>query len=290
MDIYSTNLELPLLNRGKVRDTYDLGDRLLMIATDRLSAFDVVFDQPIPKKGEILNKLSVFWFEKTRHIIENHLISSSIPKNLPEYLNGRSMLVKKAKPLPIECVVRGYISGGGFKEYQKTGGICGINLPKNLKNGDKLEKPIFTPSTKASHGHDINISENEAIKLIGEKNFEYIKNKSIELYNFGSEFAKKSGLILADTKFEFGIIDGKIILIDEAMTPDSSRYWIIESYKKGFLESLDKQYLRDYLEKTNWNKMPPAPKLPNEIINKTSERYISAYEKITKNKINQDIL
>ena len=284
--IRETKLELPLLRKGKVRDSYVINNHLLMIATDRLSAFDVVFNEPIPCKGEVLTKLSIFWFKQTSDIIQNHFLTNAIPANLPRYLDGRSMIVEKAEPLPLECVVRGYITGSAWKEYQKSGTVCGIKLPEGLKNGSELPKPIFTPSTKAEKGHDENITEGQAKEIVGESDYNTIKQKSIELYHFGKLHADKCGLILADTKFEFGYYtepNGKkmIILIDEALTPDSSRYWLKESYQKGVLESLDKQFVRDYLEKTNWNKNPPPPALPEDVIKKTSERYLQAYKMLT---------
>ncbi len=284
--ITKTSLELPLFSRGKVRDTYTLDNRLLMISTDRLSAFDVVFKEGIPHKGEILNSLSIFWFLKTRDIIKNHFITDAIPANLPVYLHKRSMIVLKAEPIPLECVVRGYITGSALKEYQKSARVCGIDLPKGLKNGDPFPKPLFTPSTKAKTGHDENITENKAIELVGEETYKTIKQKSVELYEFAKKHAERSGLVLADTKFEFGHYTANgdkkmIILIDEALTPDSSRYWLKEKYDKGVLESLDKQFVRDYLEKTNWNKSPPAPSLPLEVIDHTTKRYLQAYTMLT---------
>ncbi len=290
--IRETALDLPLLRKGKVRDTYELGNNLLMIATDRLSAFDVVFNEGIPRKGEVLAKLSAFWFERTTSIIGNHFISNELPrgKNLPAYLNGRSMVVERATPLPLECVVRGYITGSAWKEYQQKGTVCGIILPKGLKNGSELPTVIFTPSTKAETGHDENITEAQARKLVGDEAYEILYKKSIELYNFGKNYALKCGLVLADTKFEFGYHTGKdgkkrIILIDEALTPDSSRYWLKEQYDKGVLESLDKQFVRDYLERTNWNKSPPPPALPKDVVEKTSERYLQAYKMLTGNEL-----
>jgi phosphoribosylaminoimidazole-succinocarboxamide synthase len=283
------DLHLPLVRRGKVRDSFLLDDSILMVATDRLSAFDVVFSQGIPHKGAVLTQLSKFWFDKTSHIIPNHIISMEIPKHLPQNLRGRSMVVKKAIPLRLECVVRGYITGGGFNEYKKSGSISGISLPSGLKNGDKLSEPIFTPTTKADQGHDQGVTPGQAINLVGDRTFEFIKKKSIELYQFAHDYALKRGLVLADTKFEFGYLrEGnheRIILIDEALTPDSSRYWIKEKYDQGTLESLDKQFVRDYLESIKWNKLPPAPILPKEVIDKTTQRYLSAYEILTGLKI-----
>jgi len=283
--ITSTKLDLPLLRKGKVRDTYTIGDHFLMVATDRLSAFDVVFGEGIPMKGVVLNKLSIFWFHKTKEIIDNHFVTDAIPANLPRYLDGRSMIIEKAEPLKLECVVRGFITGSAWKEYQKDGSVCGIKLPPGLKNGSELPEPIFTPSTKAEKGHDENIDEAAAKKIVGEEDFDFVKRKSMELYSLGKAHARRSGLVLADTKFEFGYEtrEGRrrIILIDEALTPDSSRYWLKEKYDQGILESLDKQYVRNYLEQLGWTKIPPAPKLPEEIVKRTSERYLQAYKMLT---------
>jgi phosphoribosylaminoimidazole-succinocarboxamide synthase len=281
--ITKTELKLHLVRKGKVRDTYELDkDTLLMVATDRLSAFDVVFHEGIPKKGEVLCMLSAFWFNKTKHIIPNHMISLDVPDDLPAYLKGRSMVVRKCKPLALECVVRGHITGSAWKEYQKHGIVCGIKLPAGLKDGNELPNPIFTPSTKAVKGHDENITEAQARKIVGDKAFEIVRQKSIELYDFGKSYAREHGLVLADTKFEFGIdAVGEIILIDEALTPDSSRYWLEEKYDVGMLESLDKQYVRNYLETTGWNKSPPPPPLPKEVIAKTTERYLMAYKMLS---------
>jgi phosphoribosylaminoimidazole-succinocarboxamide synthase len=284
--ITSTDLDLKLFSKGKVREVYEMDGNLLMIATDRLSAFDVVFNEGIPFKGAVLNGLSAFWFSRTKSITKNHLVSTKVPNGLPGYLNGRSMLVVKSKPLPIECIVRGYITGSALKEYDKTGKVCGIELPKGMKNGDAFPEPIFTPSTKAEIGqHDENITQAKAAEIIGKDAFEEIKEKAIKLYNHGNEHARKCGLVLADTKFEFGYLgegnDREIILIDEAMTPDSSRYWLKEKYDSGVLESLDKQYVRDYLEKMKWNKSPPPPALPKEVVENTSKRYLEAYRKLT---------
>ncbi|NYZ77261.1 phosphoribosylaminoimidazolesuccinocarboxamide synthase [Candidatus Micrarchaeota archaeon] len=280
--VTETSLPLPLVKKGKVRDTYRLGDNLLMVSTDRLSAFDVVFNEGIPHKGSVLNMLSAFWFKKTEKIIDNHFISTNIPQNLPAYLRGRSMIVKNATPLRIECVVRGYLTGSALKEYQKTGSVCGIALESGLHDGSRLKEPIFTPSTKAETGHDENISFEKAAGIVGGDAAESVKKKAVELYKFGRDYALGKGLVLADTKFEFGYgSDGKIILIDEAMTPDSSRYWLKEEYDKGRLLSLDKQFARDYLEKTNWNKQPPPPPLPHDVVQKTSERYLRTYRMLT---------
>ena len=271
---------LTLFRRGKVRDVYDLGDVLLIVATDRISAFDVVMDTPITGKGAILTALSSFWFDKTTHIIKNHIISTNpveYPKECLPYidqLQGRSMLVIKTKPLPIECVVRGYLAGSGWKEYQSTSTICGITLPPGLSESQQLPSPIFTPATKAEEGHDENITLVEAIHLCGEFAL-HAKDISMKLYDFAYQYAAKRGIILADTKFEFGIdSQGELILIDEALTPDSSRYWLQESYHIGKTqENLDKQVLRDYLETLDWNKQYPSPPLPNEIVQAIIAKY-----------------
>jgi phosphoribosylaminoimidazole-succinocarboxamide synthase len=279
--ITETNLELELLKKGKVRDTYVLDDKLLMVASDRLSAFDVVFNEGIPQKGKVLTQLSKFWFGKTRDLIDNHFITDDIPEALPRFLLGRSMVVQRCEPLPLECVVRGYITGSAWKDYQKTGSVCGIKLPEGLKNGSEFPEPIFTPSTKAQTGHDENITEEKAKEIVGEGVYNTLKQKSIELYKFAKKHAWDSGLVLADTKFEFGKRGNDIILIDEALTPDSSRYWLKDKYGQGVLESLDKQFVRNYLEETNWDKSPPPPALPEEIIMKTTERYLLAYKMLT---------
>ena len=283
MDIVTdTSLSLPPVKKGKVRDTYMLDDDLLIVSTDRLSAFDVVFKEGIPNKGRVLNTMSSFWFSKTGNIIENHLITTDLPANLPDYLRGRSMITKKAVPVTLECVVRGHLTGSGWKEYQKTGSVCGIELDEGLQDGNRLGKPIFTPSTKAETGHDENITEEKAIEIVGKETFDFIKKKSIEIYEFGRDYAFDRGLVLADTKLEFGYAEeGKIILIDEILTPDSSRYWLKEEYDKGKLVSLDKQFVRDYLEQTNWNKEPPPPTLPSDVVQKTSETYLRAYKMLT---------
>jgi phosphoribosylaminoimidazole-succinocarboxamide synthase len=279
---------IPLFRRGKVRDVYDLGDALLIVATDRISAFDVIMEDPIPGKGKLLTELSKFWFDKTRHIINNHIIStdpSEYPSILSPYhalLEGRSMLVKKTKPLPIECVVRGYLAGSGWKEYQHSGTICGIVLPSGLQQSQQLLEPIFTPATKAEEGHDENISLEQAIELCGKRALE-AKEISLKLYGFAHEFARTRGIILADTKFEFGVDnDGCLILIDEALTPDSSRYWLEEAYTLGGQqENFDKQVLRDYLETLDWNKQEPSPRLPLHIIESIKAKYQQAISILT---------
>lgn len=288
--VYETHL--PLLNRvaqGKVRDIYDLGDSLLMVTTDRLSAFDVVMPDPIPDKGKILNLISLYWFEIMADIVPNHLIASQVTDFPPschayaEQLEKRSMLVRKVKPLPVECVVRGYLSGSGWKSYQESGQVCGIALPEGLKASDRLPEPIFTPSTKAELGsHDINISFDETIDLIGKQLSEKIRELSLAIYQKGVEIADRKGIIIADTKFEFGLMGEDLILIDEVLTPDSSRFWPKDAYKPGTgQKSFDKQYFRDYLTSIHFNKQPPGPKLPDDVIQKTRERYLEALIRLT---------
>ncbi|MDP2862746.1 MAG: phosphoribosylaminoimidazolesuccinocarboxamide synthase [Desulfobacterales bacterium] len=281
--------DIKLLKRGKVRDIYDLGDKLLMIATDRISAFDVVMPDPIPDKGKILSSISLFWFDAIRPLVQHHVISSNVAeypaecRKYSEELYGRSMLVKRAEPLPIECVVRGYLSGSGWSSYQEHGEICGIKLPKGLQESDKLPEPVFTPSTKEEVGtHDINIDFDETVKIIGRKLAEKVKELSIEIYIKGSKLAAQKGIIIADTKFEFGIVENKIIIIDEVLTPDSSRFWPKDSYKPGGPQlSFDKQYLRDYLISIKWNRKPPAPSLPKDVIDNTRSKYMEALKRLT---------
>jgi len=280
--ITRTALDLEPLGKGKVRDTYILGEgKLLMVATDRLSAFDVVFNEGIPRKGEVLTRLSEFWFNKTKDIIQNHFISMDIPSGLPDYLKGRSMVVKRCQPLPLECVVRGHITGSAWKEYKKGGTVCGMQMREGMEEGDEFPSPLFTPSTKAVSGHDENITEDRAREVVGRERYEEMKEAGIKLYDAARVHARKCGLVLVDTKFEFGLLDGKLMLIDEAFTPDSSRYWLEDRYEEGILESLDKQYVRDYLEKVGWDKSPPPPALPKEVNSKTRERYLQAYEMLT---------
>ncbi len=288
--IKETNLVgLKLLGRGKVRDIYDLESRLLIVSTDRLSAFDVILPNPIPKKGNVLNQLSAFWMNRTRDMIPNHLITSDImhfPSELKEFrdqLDGRSMLVKKAKAFPVECVVRGYIIGSGWEDYKKTGAVCGIKLPAGLKQAEKLSEPIFTPSTKAELGaHDENISFSKAVDLLGAEDANWLRDASLKLYDFGARWAEQRGIIIADTKFEFGVIDGERSLIDEALTPDSSRFWPVDQYQPGMSPpSLDKQYVRDYLERIKWDKEPPAPVLPDDVVKNVSEKYINIFRILT---------
>lgn len=285
--IAQTNFEgLKLRARGKVRDIYELGDRLLIVATDRLSAFDVVLPTPIPDKGRVLTQLSLFWFETLADVIPNHVISASnFSGELARYaseLEGRSMLVRRTDPVPIECVVRGYISGSGWKDYQKTGGICGIALPSGLRESQRLPEPIFTPSTKAMSGHDENISFDETVARIGKPLAEKLRDVSLTIYRRASEHAASRGIVIADTKFEFGLLNGELIWIDEALTPDSSRFWPADQYAPGKAQpSFDKQFVRDYLERTGWNKQPPAPALPAEVVAATREKYLEAYRSIT---------
>ncbi|MEW6702253.1 MAG: phosphoribosylaminoimidazolesuccinocarboxamide synthase [Bacteroidota bacterium] len=280
---------LKLFKRGKVRDVYEVGTYYLIVSTDRLSAFDVIMNEGIPLKGKILNKISQFWFDYTKEDIQNHLITMNVDeypaecKPYKDILRGRSMLVKKTELIPIECIVRGYITGSGLIDYQKTGMICGIELPEGLVESEKLPEPIFTPSTKADIGlHDENISADEAINIIGKDAFEFIKNASVEIYSKAAGFALQKGIIIADTKMEFGYLDGKIILIDELLTPDSSRFWPLDEYEKGRMQnSFDKQYVRNYLLSINFNKKPPAPPLPQEVILSTSKKYREALHKLT---------
>ncbi|MCJ7810321.1 MAG: phosphoribosylaminoimidazolesuccinocarboxamide synthase [Desulfobulbaceae bacterium] len=286
---FSNFKDLILLKRGKVRDVYEVGDKLLIVATDRMSAFDVVMDDPIPDKGRILTGISLFWFKKLENVIANHLITSE-PSEYPEIcrqyapeLKGRSMLVQKAEPLQVECIVRGYLSGSGWKDYLSTGRVCGIPLVEGLQESQILPEPIFTPSTKAVDGmHDENIPFEEASKILGEKTALEVRRISLEIYRMGRALAAEKGIIVADTKFEFGIKDGKIILIDEVLTPDSSRFWPENEYRPGGPQkSFDKQFLRDYLIEIRWPKQPPPPKLPEDIITKTRGKYLEALERLT---------
>ncbi len=279
---------LKLINKGKVRDIYDLGNKLLIITTDRISAFDVVLDPAIADKGRALTQLSFFWFDYLKEVIDNHLITESIDElniseDLKESLRGRCMIVKKAKPLAAECIVRGYLVGSGWKEYQQSGTVCGIKLPAGLKQAEKLPEPIFTPSTKAELGaHDENISYEKMEKILGKEVAAKVKKTALELYTKAADYASEKGIIIADTKFEFGIYDDNVILIDEVLTPDSSRFWPAETYKTGENPpSFDKQFVRDWLEGTGWDKTPPAPKLPEEVVLKTRQKYIDAFEIIS---------
>jgi phosphoribosylaminoimidazole-succinocarboxamide synthase len=290
--LYQTDLpDLKLLQRGKVRDIYDMGEHLLMVASDRLSAFDVVMPNPVPEKGKVLTQISEFWFEMMAPLVQNHLVSNDVAdypaacQPYAEQLRGRSMLVKKAEPLAIECIVRGYISGSGWNSYKKDRSVCGIPLPDGLKESDKLPEPLFTPSTKAESGrHDINIDFDAAADLVGRDIAEKVKTLSLEIYRKGSDWAAGKGIIIADTKFEFGILDGEIILIDEVLTPDSSRFWPKDLYQPGGAQkSFDKQFVRDYLNGLDWDKNPPAPELPEEVIDGTRRRYLEALKQITGN-------
>jgi phosphoribosylaminoimidazole-succinocarboxamide synthase len=292
---------LPKPKRGKVRDIYDLGDKLLIVATDRISAFDVVLPNGIPDKGRVLTQLSLYWFERTRHLVSNHLISAEIDviaeavtsaggqvdAQVREMLDGRSMLVVKAKPYPIECVVRGYLAGSLWKEYVQAGGrekpvtLHGIALPAGLRESDRLEEPIFTPATKAQTGHDENISLEQAARMVGAVARE-LARLSMQIYRFARDEAVQKGIIIADTKFEFGERDGQILLIDEVLTPDSSRFWAVDDYVPGRSQpSFDKQYVRDWLESSGWDKTPPAPQLPPDVVQKTAEKYREAYRRMT---------
>jgi phosphoribosylaminoimidazole-succinocarboxamide synthase len=277
---------LSLRARGKVRDLYEVGDLLLIVATDRLSAFDVVLPTPIPDKGKVLTQLSLYWFDRLRGIVPSHVVEATNFTGelapFAEDLAGRSMLVQKTQPLPIECVVRGYLSGSGWKDYQKTGAVCGIALPAGLLESSKLPQPIFTPSTKATTGHDENISFEEAASQIGQPLAERVRDVSIEIYRRASDYAAERGIIIADTKFEFGLAGNELIWIDEALTPDSSRFWPADEYQAGRPQpSFDKQYVRDYLERIGWNKQPPGPELPADIVSATRARYREAYQRLT---------
>ena len=279
---------IPLFRRGKVRDVYDLGEHLLLVATDRISAFDVIMPNGIPDKGRILTQMSLFWFDLTRDIVENHLVARKVeefPSQLQKYseiLEGRSLIVKKADSYPIECVARGYLAGGGWSDYQKDGAICGIELPEGLQLAQRLQETIFTPATKADTGHDENIPFDKAAEVVGIETVTRLRELTLALYEKARIHAQEKGIIIADTKFEFGLIDGKIILIDEILTPDSSRFWPAASYEVGTSPlSFDKQYVRDYLETLVWDKTPPAPELPEEVVMNTREKYLEAYELLT---------
>jgi phosphoribosylaminoimidazole-succinocarboxamide synthase len=293
--VLTTSLDTRQPDRtGKVRDIYDFGDRLLIVATDRISAFDYVLGSGIPDKGKVLTQISCFWFDRLRSVVPNHIVSidpDAYPaeaRSQAAMLRGRSMLVTTTEPLPIECVARGYLSGSGWKDYQSTGTVCGVQLPKGLRESDRLPEPIFTPATKAQSGHDINISEAEAATIVGQGVFDRVKALTLKIYSEGVAHAEKLGIIIADTKFEFGIVPGagrpgdRIILIDEVLTPDSSRFWPQDSYKPGGGQpSFDKQFVRDYLESIKWNKQPPVPSLPTDVIKKTRDKYIEAFRRLT---------
>jgi len=289
MEIIQTNLPgVRLHSRGKVRDIYDLGEHFLIVATDRLSAFDVVLPTPIPNKGKVLNQMSAFWFERFQSLAPNHVVStrfSDFPSALKPFrdqIEGRSMLVRKAKVFPVECVVRGFLTGSGLKDYLRTGKVCGIDLPPGLRDGDRLPSPLFTPSTKAEKGHDENISEEQAARIIGQENLRLLKELSLSIYSSAVQYASERGIIICDTKFEFGVVDGRIIIVDEMLTPDSSRFWPADSYEPGKPQpSFDKQFVRDYLEQIGWNKQPPAPTLPDHIVRATSSKYVEALRILT---------
>jgi len=283
--------------QGKVRDIYDFGDRLLIVASDRISAFDYVLGSGIPDKGKVLTQISAFWFARTQPIVANHLLSTD-PAAYPgearraaPLLRGRSMLVTRSEPLPIECVARGYLSGSGWKDYAATGEVCGVRLPKGLRESDRLPQPIFTPATKAQSGHDINISEKDAADLVGRRVLDRVRDLTLRLYAEGAAHAESCGIIVADTKFEFGLlpaegdsrtVEDRVILIDEALTPDSSRFWARDLYSPGGAQpSFDKQFVRDYLERIRWNKQPPVPSLPDDVVTKTREKYVEAFRRLT---------
>jgi len=278
-----------LFHRGKVRDTYDLGDRLLMVATDRISAFDVVLPNGIPDKGRVLTQLSAFWFELTSDVAPNHFLrlidsteAKDVPFAVPPELVGRSMLIRKAKRLDVECVARGYLAGSGWAEYRATGKVCGIPLPNGLRESDELPEPIFTPSTKAETGHDINISFDQVVELVGERTASLIRDRTLAVYGFARDYARRRGIIIADTKLEFGWLNDALIVIDELLTPDSSRFWPADGYQPGRSQpSFDKQPVRDWLESTGWNKQPPPPNLTPEVVTSTAERYREAFRRLT---------
>jgi len=301
--LLTTDLPLPLFIRGKVRDTYDLGNHLLIVATDRISAFDSVLPCGIPAKGLVLNQLSVFWFRHTADLIPNHMmeavddvhcldsyLSARSRFAYPAYLVGRSMVVKKVKRIPVECIVRGYISGSAWAEYQQHGTVSGNHMPKGLQESRELSQPLFTPTTKAETGHDQPITMNDIIKLIGLRIANEMEEKSLSIYNYAREYARRRGIIIADTKYEFGMDGDRLILIDELLTPDSSRFWDASQYKTGQSQpSFDKQPVRDWLVQAGWNKEPPAPMLPPEVIEATTRRYVQAYEKITERKLANNV-
>jgi len=284
--VLETSLSGYPLRRGKVRDIYDLGEQLLMISTDRISAFDWVLPTGIPDKGRVLTQISVFWFDLldiANHLLSTELKDAGLPSDISlESLEGRSMLVRKCEVVPIECVVRGYLDGSGWKEYQASGIVCGIRLPDGLRQGDKLQEPIFTPATKEETGHDINISFERMVEIVGADTAEELRAKSLQLYQQGADFAHERGIIVADTKFEWGRFGGELLLVDEVLTPDSSRFWPAREYSPGQSQpSFDKQFVRDWLSDTEWDKNSPPPALPTEIVTRTREKYIEAYEKLT---------
>lgn len=282
----------PSPRRGKVRDVFDLGDRLIIAATDRISAFDCVLPTPIPDKGRVLNLMSVFWFGRTSQIVPNHLVTTDIGRFPEPYarhsatLAGRSMLVVKTEPLPVECIVRGYLAGGGWKEYRRLGSICGVPLAEGLPESERLPAPIFTPTTKAETGHDESISFDEMSRLVGATRANRVRDISLRIYEAAAQYARERGIIIADTKFEFGVRNGELMLIDEVLTPDSSRFWPADGYEAGRSQpSMDKQFVRDYLETLDWDKTPPAPPLPPDVLEKTAARYREAHRRITGNEL-----
>ncbi len=287
--VFETNIPgLKLATRGKVRDIYDLGDQALIVATDRLSAFDSVLATPIPLKGIILTKMAEFWFDFTKDVIDSHYITTDVSDmghGLEEHidqLDGRAMLVKKAEVMPVECVIRGYLAGSGWKEYREKGSVCGVSLPKGLRNGSQLPEPLFTPATKAERGHDENITYEQAAEIVGAERAETMKTGALGIYTKAREYALERGIIIADTKFEFGVVDDEVILIDEVLTPDSSRFWPKDSYTPGKTQlAFDKQFVRDYLETFGWDKKPPGPALPDKVAQKTTEKYLDAYKRLT---------
>ncbi len=280
------NMRVTLARQGKVRDIYDLGERLLMVASDRISAFDWVLPNDIPDKGRVLTQISLFWFETLgvpNHLLTTDLDSIPLPDGVdPQWLEGRSMIVRKCQVVPIECVVRGYLVGSGWREYQADGTVCGISLPAGLVNGSQLSEPIFTPATKEDSGHDINISFERMVEIIGQETAETLRQRSLDLYRRGAQLAQEKGIIIADTKFEWGQVDGELILIDEVLTPDSSRFWPADQYQPGRNQpSFDKQFVRDWLETTDWDKDSDPPELPDDIVAKTREKYVEAFEQLT---------
>ena len=287
--VTETSLDLPLIGRGKVRDIYDLGDKLLIVATDRISAFDVVLPAGVPDKGRVLTQMSAFWFERTGTIVPNHFLSviedtraEGVPIELPRDMIGRAMVVRKAELIEVECVVRGYLSGSGWADYQKTGAISGVKLPPELLESQELAEPIFTPTSKAQEGHDLPITYKDVVALAGARAANAMKVRSLALYRYGRDYARDLGIIIADTKFEFGWLDDEVILIDEALTPDSSRFWPADEYEPGRGQrSIDKQFVRDHLSAIGWDKKPPGPELPAEIVAKTTKTYVEAFERLT---------
>jgi len=273
--------ELTKVKSGKVREVFDMGEHYLFVASDRISAFDVIMPNGIPRKGEVLTQISHYWFDKYADLVPNHRVADGLPDDLA-HLAPRSMVVKKAEPLNIECIVRGYIAGSGWKEYKKQGTVCGIQLPEGLQESTELEQPLFTPSTKADEGHDENISFEQAVEIEGREVTEKVRDLSLQIYTEARNYARERGIIIADTKFEFGKLDGELILIDEVLTPDSSRFWPLDEYEPGRGQhAFDKQFVRDYLETLDWDKTPPGPRLPDEIVERSRDRYLDAYKRLT---------